>query len=138
MKGYYSRDCCALRVFCLLIITCLGLTATCGCRAKKEGIAQKNENRASSNNTVQRTDKVVALVRSVVMKQGKSLSDGEKAAILQSPPKTDKYRMGLTLWQHRWVWKLPTGCTVTAYYTGDLELVIDPEKIAVFFSDRNN
>lgn len=72
----------------LLVVACLILVATYGCREKEIPPEDRNSPYSSLNEVNASSDKVVALVRSIVMKQGQRLSEEEKEVVLQSVPKT--------------------------------------------------
>ena len=129
MKANCMKDIGVVRIPCLFVIACSFVILICGCMDRKSDYALANEISLSS-------DDVLALVRSVVMKQGQRLSDEEKEIILQSAPKLAQYRMAETFGQYLWSWNLPTGRTIEVKYTGDLKPMIDTEKMIVVFLNK--
>lgn len=101
MQSFYLKNNVLSGIY-LLVVTCLVLVATCGCRKKEILSGERNSHHVSSDEIKASSDKVVALVRSIVMKQGQILSDEEKKIILRSVPKTAQYQMAGTFGQYLW------------------------------------
>ena len=135
MKGFYPKINMLSGIY-LLVITCLVLVATCGCKNKEIPPEEKNGHPLSPNGVNTSSNEVLNLIRSIVIEKSQVLHDDEKKIILQSVPKTAHYKMAGTFGQYIWSWNLPTGRKIEVYYVGDLNSPIDTEKITVLFSNK--
>ena len=130
----YAKNTYKFRVFCSLVIIFFVISAIYSCKDNVVSSSEKNKHGESFNYKIQSTNKVVDLIRSVVIKQTKTLSNREKVVILNSAPDTCRYRVGLNFWEYYWFWRLPTGRTIKVTYTGFLES-IDPGRVNVIIVD---
>jgi len=131
MKCLISGNTCLVGMLLYWVILCVILFECKGCN---HGADEKDDRDISSHVTKELTDEVLASIRSAAIGQSEGLSVDEKEFILRSIPGIGRYRMGLTLWEYYWSWKLPTGRLAVARYMGDLK-TIEKEKIFISVHD---
>ena len=113
-----------------------GILLLIGCAYKETPSERIKENISQDKQELQK-DNTLTLIRTVVIKQLKSLSEKEKETVLLSTPQFAQYRMADSFGQYRWSWNLPTGHTLTANYIGPLNK-INTEEIVIWLSDSEN
>ncbi len=76
-------------------------------------------------------------VRAVVVQHGQGLSADEKETILTTEPETGLYRMGPTLGEYYWSWRLSSGRTAAVRYLGHRDLPIDPRNVYLQITEQS-
>ena len=109
-----------IALYCLIALSWMGAST---CRTSKtEELPDKDKEEVPSDESLPDST-TVQQIRNAVLNNIPELSDEEKQIILERAPLFARYEIAGPVGQYGWRWDLPTGRSVSVWFTGDINHV---------------